>query len=57
MAKEYLVIVDNKVLYEPGHYEVQDAVNIARSHADRNRGVEVHVVHIEHTYYFEKDTT
>jgi hypothetical protein len=55
MAKDFYILRDGKrTLYEPGHYEVEDARSLARNEAKRNPGHEFAVVEVLDRYLVEK---
>jgi hypothetical protein len=52
MSKDYRILVDNSVWYEPGHYERADASRLARQEARNRPGSVVQVVEVLETYQF-----
>jgi hypothetical protein len=52
MSKVFYIVCDKRLVYEPGHYDLDDAKNIARSHAERNPGKTVTVMEVREAYLF-----
>jgi hypothetical protein len=50
MSREYYVIRGGRVVYAPGHYDLEGATTLAKNESNRYKRSSVHVVKVIQTY-------